>query len=363
MRPAPDCMCMTNDNPSESEQKFLVAALEQGALENPRFREHLLMRGSFQAAFESFPINLEQTKVALERLQSEGISALSFFNSQYPEMLRHIHDPPLVLYMKGEGVAALESPHKIAVVGSRKADQPGCEIARGFSKAIAGAGGCVISGLAFGIDAAAHSGALESSATSSTIAVLGNGLCSGIYPAAHTKLARSILENGGILLSQFPLDSPPYPSNFLNRNRVIAGMSQAVIIIQAARRSGALSTARHAMEEGRDVLVVPGDIHHPLYGGSNELLKQGAHVITSKEDIQNYVPGLKLAGPSISSPVLTPLQCAIVDRLQRGPLHADELRPHNVEISAFTGALFELEEAGLICRMPGNRFMRLTPAT
>ncbi|MEK7513219.1 MAG: DNA-processing protein DprA, partial [Patescibacteria group bacterium] len=170
----------------------------------------------------------------------------------------------------------------LGVVGTRKATESGKELARHFGVEIARSGCVVVSGMALGIDAAAHAGCLD--AHGATIAVLGNGL-DRLYPRTNEKLGQNILVNGGALISEYPPGAPPLPSHFLERNRIVSGLSRAVVIIEAPARSGALATARYAALQGREVFVVPGPARHPHFTGSHMLLRNGARLVTNATDI------------------------------------------------------------------------------
>jgi len=204
---------------------------------------------------------------------------LCLTDAQYPSLLKEIHDPPPVLYVKGDP-ACLQSP-QIAMVGSRNASPVGRETAHAFARQMVRQGLTVTSGLALGIDAAAHAGALAGGGR--TIAVTGSGL-DRIYPARHQKLAEEILQQGA-LVSEFAIGTAPLAENFPRRNRIISGLSTGVLVVEAAIRSGSLITARMALEQGRDVFAIPGSIHSTLAKGCNNLLKQGAKLVETAADI------------------------------------------------------------------------------
>ena len=204
---------------------------------------------------------------------------LTWNSPDYPELLKEISDPPIILYAKGQ-LSAFDNP-RLAVVGSRNPSVTGNENARSFAKALASYGITIVSGLALGIDGQAHTGCIEANGT--TIAVLGTGIdC--IYPRRHTKLAEQITQNG-LILSEFPLNSPPIAGHFPRRNRIISGLSLCILVVEAAIRSGSLITAKMALEQNRDVLAIPGSIHNPLARGCHYLLQQGAKLVTSVTDV------------------------------------------------------------------------------
>lgn len=211
--------------------------------------------------------------------QAEDHHILTWDSAEYPAILKEITDPPIVLYAKGQ-LACLKAP-KLAIVGSRNPTVTGSENARQFAKAIASHGVAIVSGLALGIDAQAHQGCLESSGQ--TIAVMGTGI-DRIYPQRHRVLAQQITKNG-LLMSEFPLRSPPIAGHFPRRNRIISGLSLCILVVESAIKSGSLITARMALEQNRDVLAIPGSIHNPLARGCHYLLQQGAKLVTSVADV------------------------------------------------------------------------------
>jgi DNA processing protein len=208
------------------------------------------------------------------------MTILNFEDNNFPRLLKEIPKPPQKIFYKGE--LPKEKEICIAIVGTRRATSAGLEIARKFGKGLAASGITVVSGLAMGIDTAAHKGSLE--ARGKTIAVLGNGL-NEVYPQQNEKLADEIIETGGALISEYEPDTPSYKDNFLQRNRIVSGLSLGVVVIEAPERSGSLNTATHALEQNREVFVVPGPLNNPNYAGSHALLRAGARLVTKPEDI------------------------------------------------------------------------------
>lgn len=201
-------------------------------------------------------------------------------DQNFPALLKEIPDVPQQIYVIGD--LPEDSIMRVAVVGTRKATVAGRVLARSVAKALALRGVVVVSGLAMGIDTASHEGCLDAQAK--TIAVLANGL-DAVYPAQNEYLAKKILEYGGAIISEYPPGTPSFPNQFLERNRIISGLSTAVIIVEAPDKSGSLATARFAAEQGRDVLVFPGPHNHPNYQGSHQLLRDGARLVGSIEDV------------------------------------------------------------------------------
>ena len=323
----------------------------------------LLNKGAISGPLEEFADRaaqkeeLARMEEKLSRWGNEGIRMVPLPDAAYPESLKSIFQPPPVLFMRGADCN--EALRRVGIVGSRSGDISGCEIARGMARVISDRGGCVVSGLALGIDGAAHEGSLEGSGPCPTIAVLGCGI-DLVYPSSHERLARRIVDRGGIIMSQFEPGTQPFPSNFLDRNRVIAGLSHGVVVIQAAERSGALSTARHALEEGRDLMVVPGSITDKRYRGSNSLIKQGAYLVTSVEDVVEIVGGLAEQGLREGNIPGSSEERLIVEALCSGELHYDEVSSLLDDPTRSAEVILDLELSGYIERLPGN-FLSLRP--
>jgi DNA processing protein len=218
-----------------------------------------------------------------------GVHRLTLRAAAYPERLRDIPTPPEELFYIGADPSEWLGRPKVAIVGSRGVTPYGGQVTERLSRELAERGVVIISGLALGVDGIAHTACLNASGI--TVAVLGNGL-DKVYPARHTQLAQRLLDQGGTILSEYPEGTPSYPGNFVARNRIVAGLADALLITEAAVNSGTLHTARFALEQGREVLAVPGNITSPHSAGTNNLIKAGAHPATSVEDIL-YVLGAK----------------------------------------------------------------------
>jgi len=290
---------------------------------------------------------------------SRGIRALAPASAGFPAALASIPDPPLVVWLRGvlpDGVA-------LAIVGARRASARGLASARGIAAEVASAGVAVISGLAYGIDAAAHEGALD--ARGHTVAVLASGL-DRVTPSGQTKLAERILAAGGAWLSEHAPGEGALPRHFPERNRLISGLAAATLIVEAREKSGSLWTARHALEQGRDVLVVPGPIDTELCRGSNRLLRDGATPILEAADAIEAVRG-PLArrpegGPSVGSVASADeLGRKILTLLADGPRDLDEVARALCQGPAeLAGTLLELELTGRL-RRDGARLARTRP--
>ncbi len=238
----------------------------------------------------------EKAEKELETVRNLGGDLLILDDGSYPYLLREIADPPIMLYVKGAWQACFEAPC-VAVVGSRRCSTYGENASQMLSRDLAANGICIVSGLARGIDSAAHRGAIQGKGR--TVAVLGTGI-GQIYPKENARLVDEILETGGAVVSQFPIDTPPLKENFPYRNRIISGLSLGVLIVEASDRSGSLITARLAMEQNREVLAVPGNITSKNSFGTNFLIKDGAKLVQQWQDVVSELP------PEIAAAILPP---------------------------------------------------------
>jgi DNA processing protein len=237
---------------------------------------------SWKAAYESLNerVIVPDPQSAWEKIRVAGIELTLSGEAGYPASLDEIPHPPFAIYSKGS--LKKENLIPFAIVGTRRATPEGKSTAKRFARALAEAGFAILSGLAFGIDCAAHEGCLDGGGT--TIAVLANGLDS-VYPSTNAPLAEKILKSGGMIVSEYPPGSPPLPYRFLERNRIVSGIAKGILIVESPAKSGSLATARFALEQNRDVFVVPGPITHPNFLGSHSLIRQGAELVTKPEDI------------------------------------------------------------------------------
>lgn len=266
----------------------------------------------------------------------------------FPELLRQIHDPPRELYLRGSGDPELLARPALAIVGARACSPYGSQVARMLGRELAGAGLVVISGMARGIDGEAHRGALE--ADGITIAVLGCGIDRD-YPAVHADLARRIGDSG-LIVSEYEPGVEPAPWCFPARNRIIAGLAAVTVIVEARERSGALITADFALEDGREVLAVPGEITGSLAAGTNRLLRQGAAPLTSSADVLELFGLSEAQRPA--GPALGPDAQAVLERVVEAPATADELgRRTQLEPGRLAAALAELELLGAAIEADG----------
>jgi DNA processing protein len=292
------------------------------------------------------------------RVARAGIRVIIWGDPDYPRRLQEIASAPPVLYLRG--TLAPGDDAAVAIVGARRATAYGETVARELAAELARRGLCIVSGLARGIDAAAHRGALD--AGGRTLAVLGSGL-DQIYPAEHKGLAGEVVAHGA-LLTEFPLGTPPVRLNFPRRNRIISGLSLGVVVAEAGVDSGALITAHHALEQGREVFAVPGRVHARYSEGCNRLIKAGAKLVETWEDVLSEVaPQVRpsrprrAAGPS--PPALTSAEQQVYDILGDGPLHIDALIVRaNLPGGRVASALVGLEMKSLVRQLTGKVFER-----
>ncbi|MGD9642251.1 MAG: DNA-processing protein DprA [Elusimicrobiales bacterium] len=297
----------------------------------------------------------------LRSAEKSGIAVYTALDEGYPELLKNIYDPPLVLYARG-GLRPLPAA---AIVGTRKATAYGLRTAARLARELAQAGAAVVSGLARGIDTAAHRAAVEAGGV--TWAALGTGL-NCVYPEENAALAADIVKSGGALVSEFPLDKGPLPANFPRRNRIISGLSLATVVVEGGFESGALITARFATEQNREVLAVPGPVDSPVSRGPNFYIKNGAYPAENAEDIISRFPpeqlfGLKRSKSGAQSPAGAALRELSADALaafnaiagREEGLNADEMTAAlGWGVQRAAAALFELEVASLLLSRNGR---------
>ncbi|MES2280372.1 MAG: DNA-processing protein DprA [Pseudomonadota bacterium] len=359
---------------------------------NEASRKLLATFGSAQAIFEQSPAALRQlgsdkleralldepaTLAELLQTTLEWLAAsddrmvVTLGDAAYPASLLNIADPPLMLYMMGvlampsAAAAAGAAGPGIAIVGSRNPTPQGEINARQFAKSFGASGMCVVSGLAMGVDGAAHDGALLGGG--STIAVVGTGL-DRVYPKKHLELAHRIAAQG-MIISEFSLGTPPISSNFPKRNRIISGLSQGTLVIEAALKSGSLITARMATEQGKEVFAIPGSIHSPQSRGCHWLIKQGAKLVENAEDVleELHLPVLRqLEGETDEDDEASealPADKNFMGALGFDVVSLDALQARTgLPTPELQAKLLELELDGVLTRLPGGLFQRMTRA-
>jgi DNA processing protein len=278
-----------------------------------------------------------------QRLAGAGFRFLGRSEAGFPPLLRAIHDPPPGLYVRGAAPLDLLTRPAVAVVGARACSPYGRHVARMLGRELAAAGLVVVSGLARGVDGEAHRGALDAAGT--TAAVLGCGIDRD-YPAAHAELAARLVDAGGLIVSEYAPGVEPAPWRFPARNRIVAGLCAATVVVEARERSGALITADLALEEGREVFVVPGEITSSLSAGSNALLRLGATPLLTSADVLTAL-GIEPPAPPLLE--LSEDGAVVLERVRDGAAAADELaRAVGVGAARLAVALSELELAGLV---------------
>jgi len=305
--------------------------------------------------------NDAEIEAAIAWADGENQHIITLADSEYPQALLETSDPPILLYVRGR-LELLNQP-AIAIVGTRNPTPQGLRNGEAFAAALAEAGLVVASGLALGIDAAAHRGAL--SVKGKTVAFIGTGI-DRVYPARNRELAHEIGANGAIV-SEFPLGTPVVASNFPRRNRLISGVSRGVLVVEAATESGSLITARLAAEQGRDVFAIPGSIHSPLSRGCHQLIKQGVKLVDSAQDIleeySSITPDKDVAArPAGHHDGPPSVEESVVEQLGYEPCCLDELVIRTgMATETLTVILLQLELEGRVALLPGNRFQRMAP--
>jgi DNA processing protein len=363
-------LALTHDVGNTAARRLLAAfGLPKAVFEQPAESLAQVVSPALATALGTEPEQLatqvDATWRWLEAAEPPGTRhVLTLADSAYPPGLLQTDDPPLMLYVIGRIPPTW--PAGIAVVGSRNPTPQGLDNARQFSRSFAQAGFTVVSGLALGVDGAAHEGALQGAAAAqlATIAVVGTGL-DRVYPRQHLELARRIAERG-LMVSEYPLGTPPLAQNFPKRNRIISALSQGTVVVEAALKSGSLITARQAAEQGREVFAIPGSIHSPQSRGCHWLLKQGAKLVESAQDVLE----------ELRAPIEHPLMgsasseehAAQHDEPKDGLLAALGFDPVTLDaLVARTGIatadlqarLLELELDGEVARLPGGLFQRV----
>lgn len=297
----------------------------------------------------------------LEWLAGPGNHLLPLTDPAYPELLRQTEGPPALLYVCGDP-QVLSLP-QLAMVGSRNPTRSGVETAEGFARSLATAGLAITSGLATGIDGASHRGALA--AGGKTIAIMGTGL-TRVYPASHRELAHTIADSGGALVSEFPLDASPRREHFPQRNRLIAGLSLGTLVVEAAAQSGSLITARLAGEMGREVFAIPGSIHSPLARGCHALIRQGAKLVETAQDVveelKPMVAMLRETLPEAQVPAAELPEDAsrLLEIMGYDPIDTDRLVERSgLTADVISSMLLYMELEGIVEAKPGGTYQRI----
>ncbi|MCX7983032.1 MAG: DNA-processing protein DprA [Syntrophales bacterium] len=360
------------------EVTYWIALKLMGSLSNGEIRSLIDNFSSPQAVFEATKEDLcrilgrnlkavedilcfnqwEEAKKEGEKMKAHGAKIITYLDPEFPELLKNIHDCPPFLYVKGD---LKKEDINIALVGSRRASSYGIITAENLARGLALAGITIVSGLARGVDAAAHRGAIA--ARGRTIAVLGSGL-DFVYPPENKSLFAAVAQSGA-LVTEYPFGTPPRAKNFPVRNRLISGMSWGVVVVEAGEKSGSLITARLAAEQGRYVFAVPGDINSPLSRGTHQLLKEGATLIEKVEDIfEEISPQIRSIKPSIVRKEELPTEAnekeaLLLSLIGSRPIHGDMLiQETGLSAGDVMSILLTLELKGLITQLPGKYYQR-----
>ncbi len=301
-----------------------------------------------------------EVECELEIADRAGVQILTLYDNAYPAVLKELYDPPLCLYVRGR---LPEFPdNAVAIVGSRRISSYGERMGRALASDAAAAGFTVVSGLAYGVDTVAHTAVVDAAGT--TVAVLGGGL-KHIHPKENIPLARRIIETGGAVISEFPLDFPVSRTSFPRRNRIVAGLCRGTIVVEAGTESGALITARLAMENGRDVFAVPGHADNPQAQGCHKLIKEGAMLIESFDDVLNafgagLLPGMAPEGIPDSSDQLDANLKAVYDLIAAGECTLEEIQQAlGIETGDLLSRLMHLELKFLVEKGADRRYRRI----
>jgi DNA processing protein len=298
-------------------------------------------------------LNLDQ---CLERVLAKGITVLTWDSPDYPALLREVANPPPVLFVHG-GLQPADR-WAVAIVGTRRLTRYGRQVTRELARGLVSSGVTIVSGLARGIDGEAHGAALEQGGR--TLAVLGSGV-DQVYPPEHRELAARMVDGRGAIISEYPLGTEPEAKNFPPRNRIISGLSLGVLVVEAGARSGALITARFAIEQDREVFAVPGNINSPASQGTNQLIQQGAKLVTRVEDILEEL-NLRMAVEQADLHTALPEsaeEAALIENLSTLPTHIDELsRVTGMPTSLVSSTLTLLELKGMVQQVGGMSYVR-----
>ena len=312
--------------------------------------------------------NAAAVETALEWARQTGNGLVTLADPDYPAALLDTADPPALLYLKGR--RELLNRPMLAIVGSRNATAQGERDASAFAASLGAAGLTIVSGLALGIDAAAHRGALADKGAASTVAIIGTG-ADRLYPARNADLAREIAERGAIL-SEFPLGTPALAANFPRRNRIIAGLAKGTLVVEAAPRSGSLITARLAAEAGRDVFAIPGSIHSPQARGCHQLIRQGAKLVETAQDVLEELGWCSAGnsasagsrvdadGTAVAAAIATKTEEQVLTALGSSPCDLDTLSVRSgLTAGDLLAILLPMELGGQVAQLPGGLYQRL----
>ena len=347
---------VTNYTPKQKRVLLEKFGSAQGIF-SEREKAEAIFQKPFKINGKPLDIRILQEKVERELgyYKEKGIEIIDFERNLYPQRLKYIYDPPPVLFAQGK-VELLQSERPVGIVGSRKASNGSINLGYSVSKDLAKADTVVISGLASGIDYYAHKGVLDGEGK--TIAVLGNGI-DIVYPKDNTEMYKRIREQG-LLITEFPLGTPPFKQNFPMRNRIISGLSLGVVVVEASNSSGALITAMYALEQGREVMAFPGRALSENFGGNNRLIKEGAHLVENASDILSIL-GIEFEDKRTTRAVsFTALEQEILSIIGDDMVSIEEIeRVLSTPVSKIASALMMLELKCAVVQYPGKIFSRV----
>lgn len=364
--------------PPDTDIKFFNAFNLIRAVGPVRFRLILNYFGSLENAWRATPAQLTHAglenpvvesivsqrpridpDMEFEKLLKRNIKVITFSSPDYPPLLKQIHSPPALLYVRGDHTVL--SRHSVGVVGTRKISPYGKQITQDLASALSSSAITVVSGLAVGVDELAHRASFDGKG--GTVAVLGSGIDDeSIYPSTNRVLASKIVAAGGAVISEFPLHTMPLKMHFPFRNRIIAGLSLGVLVVEADIKSGSLITARFALEENRQVFAVPGSVYNRMSAGPNGLIKQGATPVTEVSDILSVL-GLEHADISAAVTAITPdndLEALLLERLSQDPCHIDTMiREIKLPAESIISALTVMELKGKVRNTGGMQYVKV----
>ena len=347
--------------PAAARRLLAMAGSPQAVFELPAAALDQALPGTQRQAFSRPPDHLpDLISRATDWLAQPGHDLLVLGDGDYPPQLLATAAPPLLLWLQGRR-ELLASPC-LAIVGSRNPTAQGADNARAFARALAQAGHTIVSGLALGVDAAAHEGALD--AGGATIAVVGTGL-DQVYPRRNAGLATRLLAAGGLIVSEYSLGTPVMQANFPRRNRIIAGLAQGCLVVEAAVQSGSLITARLAVEAGREVFAIPGSIHSPQARGCHALIRQGAKLVECAQDVIEELPAVTAPAATVptADAALPHQHQALLDAMGYDPVSLDALMARcGWQAADLSAALLELELDGQVARLAGQLYQRRAAA-
>ncbi|MEG0306885.1 MAG: DNA-processing protein DprA [Clostridium sp.] len=348
---------MTTEISNENKKKIFSEFSSGEALKNIVFlRESDILEGKvIKKLLNSYEIINENN--ILEHMERSNIHVTTIYDEEYPSSLKLYKDSPFGMFYKGD-ITNINKSKSISIVGSRRCSRYGIDVTNSIINELSGYDINIISGMARGVDSIAHRAAIENNIN--TVAVLGSGI-DVIYPRENIRLYNDIIESGGCILSEFPLGTEPFSRNFPMRNRIISGISDLLVVTEGGERSGTLITAGNALEQGKDIIVVPGSVFSNESKGTNKLIRDGAYVFTEIEDILNL---LNISRISMNNNIETLIKSALEEKIYNliddNPIHIDSIiKSADIDINQLYKLLFELQAKEEILCLSGNFYVRI----